>query len=152
MHKAVAPRMMTRGRWNDGHRSFVPRLPAASLLLDVSLELPLHARVRAQRVVHDEVVQDSDPRGVLRQVVVILGCDFLHLETKRGDRKNHLVLPRGFILDWMSKSCRHFKNSPCILSCLTFFFFFFSLLFPHNRELLKETVLLPSNLLHFFKK
>lgn len=54
-----------------------------SLLLDVTLQLPLDARVRAERVVHDEVVQNLHPGAVLRQVVVVFCSNLLHLGTSR---------------------------------------------------------------------
>lgn len=52
-------------------------------LFDISLQLSLHSGIGAECVVHDEVVQDLHPRGVLRQVIIILCCNLLHLEQQR---------------------------------------------------------------------
>lgn len=63
-----------------------------SLLLDVALQLPLDARVRAERVVHDEVVQNLHPGGVLRQVVVVFRCNLLHLGMRPATQEQNLYI------------------------------------------------------------
>lgn len=76
-----------------GRCRFVPeKLSLKLLLFDISFQLPLDPRIRAQGIVHDEVVQDLHPRCVLRQVIIILCCYFLHLETNRKQKKQTLPL------------------------------------------------------------
>lgn len=72
--------MVNRAAGQGGYCSFVPeKLLVKLLLFDISLQLPLDSRVRAQCIIHDEVVQDLHPWCVLRQVIIILCCYFLHL-------------------------------------------------------------------------
>lgn len=61
-------------------------LCSSLFLFDISLQLPLHPRVWTERIIHDKVIQDLHPRCVLRQVIIILSCYFLHLETKSKDQ------------------------------------------------------------------
>lgn len=72
-------------RWEDGElgccHAVPKKLQVRLLLFDISLQPSLDSRVRAQCVIHDEVVQDPQPWRVLRQIVVILCCYFLHLDT-----------------------------------------------------------------------
>lgn len=71
------------GYCHGGHSCFVPeKLSLQLFLFDISLQLPLYPRVWTERIIHDKVIQDLHPRRVLRQVIVILSCYFLHLKRK----------------------------------------------------------------------
>lgn len=77
------------------------------LLFNISFQLPLDSRVRAQCIIHDEVVQDPHPRCVLRQVFIILCCYFLYLESNnKNSRVNNAskVSLLFLLFEWNSRA------------------------------------------------
>lgn len=95
------------GCCHSGHSCFVPeKLSLQLFLFDISLQLPLYPRVWTERIIHDKVIQDLHPRCVLRQVIIILSCYFLHLETKKVKQRTNFR--------WTSR----FQEAHYCLKCL----------------------------------
>lgn len=98
--RAARPPRSTQGQGRDGQQAMRPPVSSrGSELVLGEPAFPLHPGIGPHGVLEHEVPEHLHPRVVLRQVVVVLGCDLPHLQGGLGSGLPQCLLsPTGVLL------------------------------------------------------